>query len=389
MSVSWAIVIGLLLLAANAFFVAGEFCVTTTRRSQIDPLVEAGNKRAKTAVWALEHVSLLLAVTQLGITLASTGLGAVAEPAVASLIEKPLHLLGVPASLLHPIAFCSALVVVVFLHIFLGEMIPKNLTVSASVPVCLALAPMLVRLAKMLRWIVEALNAFANWILRYFGVEAQDEVAASFTLEEVASIVEQSEAAGTLSDDLGLLSGSLEFSKAQANTIMVPLAQLSTIAWPCSPKQLEEAVAETGFSRFLVWEMEESVAAGQATVTEESRSKVVASMLAEQLPESDSVVGPLPVMGKYRIKGYLHIKDVLLPADSPARFEPIEEWRIRELPVIDPEEEIEDALRTLQRSGVHLAQVVRDQQVLGIVFVEDILEELVGEVRDSMQRNLR
>ena len=105
-----ALLLALILLAANAFFVAGEFAVTSTRRSQIEPLVAQGKRGAKAALWAVEDVSLVLAVTQLGITLASTGLGAVAEPALAHLILRPLNFFGVSSSLAHPIAFVLSLI---------------------------------------------------------------------------------------------------------------------------------------------------------------------------------------------------------------------------------------------------------------------------------------
>ena len=165
-----ALIIAVALLAANAFFVAGEFAVTSTRSSQIEPLAAQGKRGTKAALWAVEHVSLVLAVSQLGITLASTGLGAVAEPALAHLIARPLDFFGVSPSLTHPIAFVLALIIVVFLHIVLGEMIPKNLTVATSVRVCLVISPHLVRIARALRPIVHALDESANWFVKMLGI---------------------------------------------------------------------------------------------------------------------------------------------------------------------------------------------------------------------------
>src|SRR5690606_34052338 len=130
MSTGTALVVGLLLLLANAFFVGAEFAVLSARRSSIEPLAEAGDRRARTVLWAMEHVSLMLAAAQLGVTVCSIGLGVVAEPAVAHLIEVPLRAVGVPDGWQHPIALVVALSIVVYLHVVLGEMVPKNMAVS-------------------------------------------------------------------------------------------------------------------------------------------------------------------------------------------------------------------------------------------------------------------
>lgn len=340
-----ALIIAVALLAANAFFVAGEFAVTSTRSSQIEPLAAQGKRGTKAALWAVEHVSLVLAVSQLGITLASTGLGAVAEPAVAHLIARPLDFFGVSPSLTHPIAFVLALIIVVFLHIVLGEMIPKNLTVATSVRVCLVISPHLVRIARALRPIVHALDESANWFVKMLGITPRSEVSQSFTIEEVAAIVAKSTAAGTLRDDLGLLSGTLEFSKEDVRSAMVPRSQLVTLDWPLSAADFEAEVAKTGFSRF--------------PISDESGD----------------------------LQGYLHLKDVIFADSNAARQAPLESWRVRVLPEVSPDEEVEDALRVMQKTGVHLAKVNENGQTIGAIFLEDILEELVGEVRDTMQRS--
>ncbi|MDU0967625.1 MAG: hemolysin family protein [Actinomycetaceae bacterium] len=344
MSNGVALIIAVVLLAVNAFFVAGEFCVTSSRKAQIDPLVEQGRRGAEAAQWALEHVSLMLAVTQLGITLASTGLGAVAEPALASILKAPLDAVGAPEGVAHPIAFLLALVIVVFCHILFGEMVPKNLTVSMPVPVVLTLAPILVRIARSVRLIVNGLNDFANWCVRLTGRTPQDEVAATFTVDEVQAIVERSAEAGALDDDLGLLSGSLEFSEENVADAMVALDQLVCLPTTCTPADVEQAVAKTGFSRFLV------------------------------------------VDDQGELVGYLHLKDVLYASAKGERDQPIPAWRIRSLPVTRPDQEVEEALAVMQKSCVHLAKVVDGGRVVGVIFLEDILEELVGEVRDAMPR---
>src|SRR5674476_1283493 len=204
-----AALLGLALLAANAFFVGAEFAVVSARRSAIEPLAAAGSARARTALWAMEHVSLMLACAQLGITVASVSLGVVAEPAVAQVIEGPLAALGLPESAVHPIAVVIALAVVVYLHVVLGEMVPKNLAVAGPDRAALWFAPPLVWVARTVSPVITALNWLANHAVRLLGLEPKNEVASAFTVEEVQSIVERSQAEGLLHDTQGLLAGAI------------------------------------------------------------------------------------------------------------------------------------------------------------------------------------
>ncbi len=346
MNTGWAIALAIVLLAGNAFFVGAEFAVISSRRSAIEPLAAAGNRRATTVLWAMEHISLMLACAQLGVTVCSTGLGVVAEPAIAHLIAAPLHAIGVPAAWSHPIAFLIALTLVVYLHVVLGEMVPKNLAVAGPESAVLWFGPPLVWLGRVLRPVIGGLNWLANGVVRWAGIEPRDEVASAFTANEVQSIVEHSQAEGVLVDDQGLLTGAIEFSERTAGDVMVPAGQLVGVVEGCTPEEVERLVARTGFSRFPVRD------AGGDLV------------------------------------GYLHLKDVL-DADGPARSAPVPSWRVRALAVAVPGDEIEDTLRAMQRSGAHLARVDSDGAAVGVVFLEDILEELVGEVRDAMQRRRR
>ena len=338
------------LLLGNAFFVGAEFAVISARRSQIEPLADAGRRAARTALHAMEHVSLMLACAQLGVTVCSTSLGVIAEPAVAHLIEDPLEALGVSESLTHPIAFVIALAVVVYLHVVLGEMVPKNLAVAGPDRAVLWFGPPLVYLGRLLRPIITALNWIANHVLRTFGVEPKDEVASAFTAQEVQSIVEASQAEGLLDDSQGLLAGALEFSDRTAADVMVPIERLLTLPPDPTPEDVERLVARTGYSRFPV--------------------------ATEPVPDGGTPSD---------VAGYLHLKDVLY-ADGDERSRPVPRWRVRALAAVAPGVEVEAALAAMQRSGVHLARVDRDGRCVGVVFLEDILEELVGEVRDVMQR---
>lgn len=350
MSTWTAIALGVALLAANAFFVGAEFAIISARRSAIEPLAEAGNRRARTVLWAMENVSLMLACAQLGITVCSTSLGLVAEPAIAHLIEGPLGALGIPEGWVHPIALAIALSLVVYLHVVLGEMVPKNLAVSTPDRAALWFGPPLVWVARAVNPIIWVLNAVANGILRVCGVEPKAEVVSAFTAEEVHSIVERSRTEGLLEDDGGLIVGAIEFSDKVAGQVMTPLDTLVSVEPDVTPEQFERLVSHHGFSRYPV--------------------RAVAD---------DGTPGEL--------SGYLHLKDVLY-AEGAERSEPVAPWRVRRFAVVGPEDDVEDVLAAMQRSGSHLARVDGPDGVWGIVFLEDILEELVGEVRDAMQRKM-
>ncbi|GAB3283786.1 hemolysin family protein [Sinomonas notoginsengisoli] len=340
----WAGILWLaVLLLGNAFFVGAEFAIMSARRSQIEPLADAGSGRAKTTLYAMENVSLMLAAAQLGITVCSLLILQVAEPAIHHLIGAPLHAAGIPAELGDSLGFFVALAVVTFLHVTLGEMVPKNISVSAADRAAVLLAPVLLGMARFVRPVIYFLNGSANAVLRLIGIEPKAEVTSSFTLEEVQSIVQESTRSGLVDDESGLLSGALEFSDQSAESIMVPLEDLVSLPTTATPADFERAVSRTGFSRF-------------------------------PMVDDDG-----------ELVGYLHLKDVLAIAPEN-RAQPIGESRVRSLANLSPDDEIEDALATMQKSGFHLARVIGPEgATLGIVFLEDVIEQLVGEIRDATQ----
>lgn len=350
MSVGWALFLTATFLAVNAFFVAAEFAVTGSRRAQIEPLLTEKKRGAAQAMYALEHVSLMLATCQLGITVMSTSLGVIAEPALASLIGAPLTALGAGPAVVHGVAFVGALIIVLYLHVVFGEMVPKNLSLAVPQRAILWLAPPLVAIAKAIGPAVHLMDHTANWFLRRFGMEPSKEISATFTVEEVANIVQVSEAEGMLNDELGLISGTLEFSTENAGQVMVPMGDLLILPWDFTPADVEKAVAHTGYSRF-------PVSGPDGTVT-----------------------------------GYIHLKDVLY-ADEQTRTEPVPDWKVRPFKKLRADEEIEDALRIMQKTGTHMLGVRAPDTgphapMLGVLFLEDILERLVGEVRDGLQRTM-
>ncbi|WP_237237104.1 hemolysin family protein [Rothia nasimurium] len=344
-----AIALLFVLLAGNAFFVAGEFAIMSTRRSQIEPLAETGNKRAVTVLYALENVSLMLATCQLGITVCSLLILNVSEPALHHLVSAPLESWGIPYEVASAVGFAFALILVTYLHVIFGEMVPKNMAVSlAAQGVALWIAPPLVTVSRVLKPLVGFLNWVADHTLRLMKVEPKAEVASTFTLDELQSIVAQSTAEGTVDDGSGVLSGALEFSSKTVAEIMVPGDQLVTMNFPCTPAELEKAVAHTGYSRFVMKD------------------------------EQD---------GTYM--GYLHIKDALV-YEADRMDQPIAWSKLRQMSIVKPETEIDEALATMQRNRAHLSHVVDAQgQSVGVLFLEDILEELVGEIKDTTQEHVR
>ena len=212
------------LLLGNAFFVAAEFALVSTRADQIEPRAEAGSARAVKTLAAMRNVSEMMAGAQLGITLCSLGLGAVGEPAIAHLIEVPLEAAHVPEGLLHPIALTIALSIVTVLHMVLGEMVPKNITLAGPDRAALVLGPPLAALVRLLRPFIWFFNTLANAFVRLFGVQPTDEVAASFDRAQISSMLVQSQREGRLGSEVGeLAAGALTFEQHEIDAVLLPI----------------------------------------------------------------------------------------------------------------------------------------------------------------------
>ena len=341
----WAGIVWLfVLLAVNAFFVAAEFAIISARRSQIEPKAEAGSRSARTALWAMENATLMLATSQLGITIASLLILNVSEPAIHHLLEVPLHLTGLPDQGVGAISFAITLLLVSFLHVVLGEMVPKNLSFSVPDRAVLILAPPLVFVATVFKPVIWLLNGAANGVLRVFGVEPKNEANSVFNLGEVANIVAQSRKEGVLQDSTGTLTAAFEFTEKKVRDVAIGLAGLVTLPEDATPADVEKAVAQRGFSRYILVND-----AGEPT-------------------------------------GYLHLKDVI-DLDDTEYDEPVPPKRIRQLISIFRGTDLEDALATMRRSGTHVARAFDETGgTTGVLFLEDIIEELVGEVQDATRR---
>ncbi|MBF0672356.1 MAG: HlyC/CorC family transporter [Salinibacterium sp.] len=330
------------LLIANAFFVGAEFAVISARRSQIEPKAERGRRAAKTTLWAMEHATLMLATSQLGITVCSLLILNVSEPAIHHLLEIPLGLTGLTPELISIIAFAVALALVTFLHVVFGEMVPKNMAFSVPDRAALILAPALVAVAKVFKPVIWTLNTAANGILRLFKVQPKDEATSTYTLDEVANIVEQSRREGTLTDASGTLAGAFEFTEKTVDEVDVPLAEMVLLPYNATPADVRAAVSEHGYSRYIVADEQGQPAA------------------------------------------YVHMKDVLDLHQPEQIMAPIPEKRLRRLISIARTAELEDALAVLRRRGAHVARTLDPAgETVGILYLEDVIEVLVGEIDDA------
>lgn len=332
------------LIAGNAYFVGAEFGLISARRSVIELKALKGSGLAKTTLKAMEKVSLMLAGAQLGVTLCSLGLGALGEPVIARFLEQPFGAIHLPDVLLHPVSIGVALLLMTYLHVVFGEMIPKNIALAGPDRAAIALTPPLFWMVKIFYPVVISLNALAGVTTRLFGVTPKDEITSTFNRDEVAGFVEESHREGLLdSDEEQLLAGSLRFDQKLVGAIIIPLEKMIMTTLMDTPADIEQLVATTGYSRF-------------------------------------------PVQNKLKqMVGYVHLKDMLdIPRDDYNK--PIPKAEIRPLPVVKSQDSLYDALIAMQRSGAHLAQVANNRgRVLGVIMLEDALEDLVGEIRDDGQ----
>ena len=346
---AWALVAAVALLAANAFFVAVEFAVIASRTSRLEPLASDGSRRAIAALAAARQISVQLSGAQLGITMASLGLGAVAEPAVASLLEPLIEgVISVPSGVLHTLSFVIALTIVVFFHMVLGEMVPKNVAIAGPERTLLWLAlPNRAYLA-VFGPVIRALNWLGNLGVRALGLEPRDELGGGQTVEELGSIVAASHEEGLIeSDQSELLDAALNFGQREVAAIVVPRARVETVDREATLADVEAQVARHGHTR---------------------------------LPVVDETID--------QTVGFIHIKDVLsLGEDAPDG--PIPERLIRPVVEVVGHHPLESVLRSMRRQRIHVALVRRGHRagrVLGIVTLEDVVEALVGDIRDESDR---
>ncbi|MEU3459034.1 hemolysin family protein [Streptomyces sp. NPDC006733] len=338
------LIFAVLLVLANGFFVGAEFALVSVRRSQIEPLA-AEQRRARTVLYGLENLPRMMAAAQFGITVCSLTLGAVAEPTIAHLLEPLFEAVRMPEGLVHPVGYVLALAIVVSLHLVIGEMVPKNLAMAAPEKTALWLSPGLVAFARLFRPVISVLGSCARVILKLFRVEPKDEVDSVFTSEELTVLVEDARRAGLLDhDEQERLEDALELGSRPVTEVLLRPAELITVDPSVTPRQVEELTVHTGYSRF-------------------------------------PVAGP---DGLYL--GYLHVKDVLDVEDGTW---PVPQRLWRPMATLRADLPLDDALTEMRRAASHLAAVAdADGRPIGLVALEDVLEMLVGEVRDPAHREL-
>jgi CBS domain containing-hemolysin-like protein len=334
------VVLTLVLLLGNAFFVGGEFALVTTRRDQLEPRAQRGSRAAKTALYGVEHLSLMLAGAQLGISLCSLGLGAVGEPAIAHLIEGPLELAHVPEGMLHPVSFVLALTIVSYLHLVLGELVPKNISLAGPVRAALLLGPPMVTWCRLTKPVVVSLNATANGVLKLFGITPRDELDTIYNTEDLTELVAESRAEGFLDADAERrLTRALSIEVRTAGDVALAADQLQVVPEGATVREVEQLVASSGYSRF-------------------------------------------PVRGTAGFDGYVHAKD-LLEARREELDEPLPARLVRSMPAVEHDAPLADAVEALRRSGAHLGLVHLDDDGVAVVALEDLLEELVGQLNET------
>ncbi|TDV42628.1 hemolysin family protein [Actinophytocola oryzae] len=337
-----AILVAVFLLVLNAFFVGAEFALVSARRDRLEAMAERGVDRARMVMRAAQHTSVMMAGAQLGITLCTIGLGALGEPTVAHFLKVLLGPLELPTAVMHTLAFAIALVIVSILHIVLGEMVTKNIAIAAPEKTAVWLTPVLIGWVRLVRPVISLLNAVANAVLHLLKVEPKDEIESAHTPEELANMIAESRREGLLDQaEHRRLAQTLSSADRTVADVLVPLDEVETVPHPPTVGDMEEAVNRTGFSRFPV-----------------------------RMPDG-------------RLNGYLHVKDVLDQADQ-ARSTPVPYHRVRGLPEIPADSRLDEALAALRRARSHVAKAVSaDRTVLGVVALEDLVEEYVGTVRDG------
>lgn len=331
-----ALVVTVVLLAGNAFFVAGEFAVIASRRTQIQAQASE-SRRARWTLSAMGQLPLMVAGTQLGVTICSLGLGAAAEPAIAHLLVVPFEWAHLPENLVHPIAFVLALAVVTYLHTVLGEMVPKNLTLVGPERAVLWLGPPLLAFCTVTKPVLVAVQWLARRVLKLFGTEPPDEAKTVYTAEELAGLVTESRTEGLLEEsEHQRISGALALTRRTAREALRPWREVVTVPDDISPAALELTATRTGRSRF-----------------------------------------PVVARASRRVIGFVHVKDVL-DVTGAERRRPLSAELVRPLAVTPPDRTLADLLLSMRRDRHHIVLVGSGGEPLGIVTLDDVLSAVVG-----------
>ncbi len=334
----------LALVLANALFVAAEFGLVSARRSRLEELIRAGDRKAMLAARAIQSLPRYISATQLGITLTSLGLGWVGEPRLARMFEALFAGLPVAARVVatHSVAVVVAFSIITSLHIILGELVPKSAALVAPESVSRWLAPPLMGFAWVMALPIKVLNGAAKHTLRLFGLKQPGGQERVHSPDELRILVEQSQEWGTLgAQDARMLEGVFEFSEKTAEEVMTPRTDVVAIPGDASVEAAADVVAESKKSRYPVYN--------------------------ETLDE---------------IAGIVHAKDILraLRQAPTARVSTL----VRPPLFVPGTREVEDVLADMKRLKTHMAVVLDEYGgTAGVVTMEDLLEEIVGQIVDE------
>lgn len=326
----------------NGFFVATEFAMVKVRKSRIETLIIQGDKRAKRTLIVVKDLNSYLSACQLGITLASLGLGWVGEPAILRLLMPIFNLFNLPSSLEHSIAFIIAFSIITGCHIVFGELVPKSLAIISPEKIALSTAFPLIFFYKLTYPVMWIFNHSTNWILKVFGLSQVDEHESVHTDEEIKLLVEESYNHGLVDKtELTLVDNIFDFSDKTVKEIMVPRTDITNI--------------------FI----------------EDTFDDIIDFTLKEQLTRY-----PVCKENKDNVIGFIHIKDLYKQKIEGSNQE-IKNI-IREIKLVPESMLISDLLKIFKKDKVQVALVIDEYGgTAGLVTIEDILEEIVGEIQDE------
>ena len=344
------ILLVIILVLANGFFVASEFALVAVRKSRIEALAAEGDKAAVRLLGMLNNLNAYISATQLGITLSSLGLGWIGEPAVAAILEPLLIRLGeltgaeflTSGTVLHTISFAVAFSFITFLHIVFGELAPKTAALELSERVSFLVAAPLLIFYKIFSYPIRLLDWAGTKTVRLFGLHPSGEHGSSYTEEEIRSLINLSQESGHLNEEeRRLINKVFEFSQTTVKEAMIPRTEIIAVAENCSLDEIAEVVHRHGLSRLPVY-----------------RGSL------------DEVVG------------VIYAKDVLNDFLNPEAFS-LEKIMRKPRYVVDTAY-LEDVLRQMQKEKFHFGFVVDEHGgVEGIITLEDLLEEIVGDISDE------
>lgn len=339
------------LVVANGFFVATEFAMVAVRKSRIESIAAEGNKRAVRLLGQLNNLNAYISATQLGITLASLGLGWVGEPAVAVLLEPGLVWLGnatgltflASGAILHTISFAIAFSFITFLHIVFGELAPKTMALELSERVAMLVSLPMEIFYRIFYYPIRMLDWTGVKTVRLFGLHPSGEHGSSYTEDEIRQLINRSEESGHLNkEERELIHQVFEFSETIVREAMVPRTEVVAVPHTASPEEIAQVFRQYGYSRLPVYR--------------------------------DSFDD---------IMGVIHSKEVMQYLLNRPKMFRIDRVLMKPLYVVDTAR-LEDVLRQMQQEKSHFAFVVDEHGgVEGIITLEDLLEEIVGDISDE------